>query len=331
MSPRRDVRALTVGIGVSFALTFVIKALEYRLSNVPHDPDKGPFIYYWVLPNPTAVTRLSAWSLYACHQVAHLALIYYAQTHVKETTTELHPVNCAALAVNLFFSVAHIVQTHTFYDGLAQDVPELSALGSVAILLIWVLLMENYTRGMIAGHPLPLSNEVVRFARKYHAYYFSWALIYNFWYHPMEATLGHLWGICYTFLLLLQGSLFFTKIHLNTWWKLVLKLIVAPHGMIIALNQPYTLWPIFFFGCLSVFAITQMHIREIGWSVKIATVLVLVVGCIFYYCNKPLYRFNEPLRVPIMDYVGVLLLTGILYTILKGKAFVTNLVTKKAD
>jgi hypothetical protein len=321
--PREDVRALALGIGVSFALTFIVKALEYRLRDVPHEPEKGPFIYYWVLPNPTAVTRLSAWGLYACHQISHWGLIYYAQTHIKKTTAKLHPVNYAALAVNLFFSVVHIIQTHTFYDGLAQDVPEISALGAVAILLIWVLLMENYTRGMVAGRPLPLSKELVRFARKYHAYYFSWAIIYTFWYHPMEATTGHLWGFFYTFLLLLQGSLFFTKIHLNPWWKLALELIVAPHGVIVALNQRYTLWPMFLYGFLSVFVITQMHIREIGSMVKLASVLILASG-FFYYWNKPLHRFNEPLRVPIMDYVGVLLLAGILYTIMKGKVVVTS-------
>lgn len=322
---QQDVRALALGVGVSFILTFIIKAFEYRLRDVPHEPDKGPFIYYWVLPNPTAVTRLSAWGLYACHQIAHLGLVYYAQTHIKETTAKLHPVNYAALAVNLFFSIVHIIQTHTFYDGLAQDVPEVSALGAVAVLLIWVLLMENYTRGMVAGRPLPLSKEVVRFARKYHAYYFSWALIYNFWYHPMETTIGHLWGICYTFFLLLQGSLFFTKIHLNPWWKLALELIVTPHGVIVALNQPYTLWPIFLYGYLSVFVITQMHIREIGLIVKLVSLLVLV-SCFFYYWNKPLHRLNEPLRVPIMDYVGVFLLAGILYTVMKGRAlnFVTS-------
>ena len=75
--PREDVSLCSyVGIGVSFVLTFIVKAFEYRLRDVPHESDKGPFIYYWVLPNPTAVTRLSlAWGpLYACHQnlIAHL-------------------------------------------------------------------------------------------------------------------------------------------------------------------------------------------------------------------------------------------------------------------
>ena len=68
-----------------------------------------------------------------------------------------------------------------------------------------------------------------------------------------------------------------------------------------------------------------MHIREIGLIVKLVSLLVLV-SCFFYYWNKPLHRLNEPLRIPIMDYVGVLLLAGILYTVMKGRAlnFVTS-------
>ena len=228
---------LVWGTAASLVFTTVIKALDYRLSAIPHEPYKGPFNYYWVLPHPTLWTRLSAWASYCVHQVAHWAMIYYAQTYVKTTSTTLHPVNYVALALNGLFAVLHLFQTHTFYDGLAQDTPEITALGEVALMLIWVLLMENNTRGMVAGKPLPLSTSLIRFARKYHGYYFSWAIIYDFWYHPMEGTLGHLWGFFYNFMLMLQSSLFLTRSHLNKWWRLLLELMVAPHGVFVAINQ----------------------------------------------------------------------------------------------
>jgi len=60
-----------------------------------------------------------------------------------------------------------------------------------------------------AGHPL---------CAQYHGYFFAWATIYTFWYHPMVSTSGHLIGFLYMFMLLLQGSLFFTRIHINKWW-----------------------------------------------------------------------------------------------------------------
>ena len=54
-SQSSDKTALLGGVAMSLFLTAVIKLLEYRLREVPHDryPDKGSFYYYWVLPRPT--------------------------------------------------------------------------------------------------------------------------------------------------------------------------------------------------------------------------------------------------------------------------------------
>jgi len=127
-----------------------------------------------------------------------------------------------ALAASAFFILLHFVQTHIWYDGLAQDVSIFSSQGSVIVLLVWVLLMENNRRGMFFGKKLPIKQEIIRFARKYHGYFFAWATIYTFWYHPMVNTSGHLIGFLYMFLLMLQGSLFFTRIHTNRWWTLLM-------------------------------------------------------------------------------------------------------------
>lgn len=301
-----------LGIGVSFLLTIVLKLLEYRLSEVPHEPDQGSLIYYWVLPNPTLLTRFSAWGLYACHQFSHWGLVCYAQTHVRETSTKLHSVNYAALAVILFFSIIHLIQTHIFYDGLAQDTHEVSPQISVIIMLVWVVLMENYTRGMLAGYRLPLSKELIYFARKYHGYYFSWAIIYTFWYHPMETTPGHLAGFLYTFLLLVQGSLFLTKIHLNSWWKLCLELIVVPHAMLVN-------GPMFLFGFLGVFVLNQVYARIFSHAVKVLCTVSFVVGCteisrstrpMSLFGLLPWSAYTEWCLVPIIYYLGVLILSA---------------------
>ena len=39
--PREDVTALVLGVGVSFILTLVVKAFEYRLHDVLHEPNIG--------------------------------------------------------------------------------------------------------------------------------------------------------------------------------------------------------------------------------------------------------------------------------------------------
>jgi hypothetical protein len=79
--------------------------------------------------------------------------------------------------------------------------------------------------------------------------------------HPMVNTSGHLIGFLYMFLLLVQGSLFFTRSHVNRWWTLTLELSVAVHGTLVAVMStgPNRLWPMFLFGFLAIFVITQMH------------------------------------------------------------------------
>ncbi|WP_211348095.1 hypothetical protein [Saccharothrix texasensis] len=72
-----------------------------------------------------------------------LGLVYYAQTRVRRCTSGLHRVNVVALAANGAFIALHALQTRVFYDGTAQDVSIFSSQGSVVLLLVAVLLMEN--------------------------------------------------------------------------------------------------------------------------------------------------------------------------------------------
>lgn len=259
--PRTDMRAMWIGIAFAFVFTAVIYVAGPLLEPVRMTllPDQGASWYYWKLPEPTLITRLSAWGLYLAHQFALWGLIWYAQTRVKQYTGGLHKVNVVALGVNALFVVLHFVQTHIWYDGLAQDVSIFSSQGSVIIMLIWIMLMENNRRGVLAGKKLPIGKRVMQFAKKYHGYVFAWAIVYTFWYHPMETTNGHLMGFFYTFLLLLQGSLFLTRIHVNKWWMLAQEIIVLAHGTIVAIVQGNNMWPMFFFGFLGVFILVQMH------------------------------------------------------------------------
>ena len=133
-----------------------------------------------------------------------------------------------------------------------------TSFGSVAVLLIWVLLMENNRRGLFFGAKAPVGKRVLEFARKYHGYYFGWAILYTFWFHPAEATSGHLVGFFYTLLLMLQGSLFFTRVHINKWWTLTQEVLVVAHGTMVALMQSQTGWTMFLFGFTAIFIVTQM-------------------------------------------------------------------------
>ena len=304
--------ALWGGILFSLAFTALIWWAGQRLEGIYHLPDQGASWYYWKLPQPTFWTRATAWAGYAVHQIAAWALIYYAQTRVKRYTAGLHRVNVIALAGNAFFILLHFIQTHLWYDGLAQDVSIWSSQGSVILLLVLVLLMENPRRGLFFGKKVPISQRIVRFARKYHGYVFAWAGVYTFWYHPMEPTGGHLIGFFYMFLLMLQGSLFFTRVHVNRWWTLVQEVTVLFHGTLVAVLQGNGIWPMFAFGFGGIFVITQMH--GLGWSrwTKGLVLAIYAGSALAVYSQRGWVQLNEIVRIPLIEYLLVFVLAGLI-------------------
>jgi hypothetical protein len=311
-NPRNAKLALWGGILFSLAFTALIWWTGQRLNAVPLLPDQGALWYYWKLPHPTFVTRLSAWGLYALHQIAFWALIYYAQTRVQRYSSGLHPVNLWALGVNAVFIVLHLFQSQVWYDGLAQDTPVWSSQGSVILMLCAILIMENKRRGMFFGVKAPLSKRVMDFARKYHGYLFSWATVYTFWFHPMVNTPGHLVGFFYMFLLLLQGSLFLTRIHVNKWWTLTQEVMVLFHGTLVAFAQGSGIWPMFAFGFGGVFVISQMH--GLGWSKLIRWLVGLgyIAAALAVYSERGLSKLNEIVRIPLIEYAVALILAGLI-------------------
>ena len=312
---RKDVWALVGGLAFSFAFTALIAWAGQRLAGVPHLPDQGAAWYFWRLAEPTFCSRATAWGFYLAHQITLWALIYYAQSRATKYTTGLHRVNVIALAANAGFILLHFVQTHMWYDGLAQDVSIFTSQGSVIVLLVWVLLMENQRRGLFFGKKAPIRADIGRAARKYHGYFFAWAAVYTFWYHPMENTSGHLIGFVYMFLLLLQGSLFFTRIHTNRWWTLTQEVAVLVHGTLVALYQagPSGFWPMFAFGFGGIFIITQMHGLGLARWVRWLLLAVYVGLVVLVYAGRGWPQLNEIIRIPVIDYPLVFVLAGIIW------------------
>jgi hypothetical protein len=311
-SPRADMLALWGGVLFSLAFTGLIWWAGRFLENVPHLPDTGPAWYYWKLAQPSFWSHATAWGFYLAHQITIWGLIFYAQTRVKRYTTGLHSVNIAALAANAFFIGLHFVQTHIWYDGLAQDVSIFSSQGSVVIMLVWILLMENSRRGLFFGKKAPISKEIMRFARTYHGYLFAWATIYTFWYHPMENTTGHLIGFMYMFLLLLQGSLFFTRAHLNRWWTVTLEVMVLVHGTLVAVMQGNGIWPMFAFGFAGIFVTTQMNGLGLSFRTKLLILAAFIISTLWVYSGRGWIKLNEIIRIPLIEYLAVFVLAGLI-------------------
>ena len=316
---RGHLRLLLWGVAGSVVLTGLVWLVGQGLRGTVLLPDQGASWYYWKLPEPTFWTRASAWAGYAAHQVVSWGLIYYAQTRVRRYTTGLHRVNVVALAANGGFIALHAVQTRVFYDGIAQDVSIFSSQGSVVLLLVAVLLMENKRRGLFFGRQAPIAADVVGFVRRYHGYLFSWAAIYTFWYHPMESTSGHLIGFFYMFLLLFQSSLMFTTAHTNRWWTLGLEVMVALHGTLVAVmnSGPNGIWPMFLFGFVGVFVITQLHGVGLSRTSRWWVAGAIGVAALGVYAWRGYDRIDEVVRIPAIEYLLVAVLALLIWAPLR--------------
>ena len=305
--------ALWGGIVFSFLFTGLIWLTGDRLVMFAKPEDQGPFWYYWILQSPTWFTRTLAWGSYAAHQLAIWGLIYYAQTQVKTYTKGLHRVNMLALAVNAGFIGWHWLHTHLFYDKLAQDTSIFSSQGSVILMLVWIILMENNRRGIFFGKRLPFGKSIIEFAKKYHGYVFSWATIYTFWYHPGENTQGHLIGFLYMFLLMLQGSLFLTRIHVNRWWMVTQEVTVLIHGALVAAQQVQgtlteVTWPMFAFGFGLIFVVTQLHGLGLKNWQKWLVYAVFAALIAIIYGQRGWGKIDEIIRVPAIEYICAIVL-----------------------
>ncbi|MEH6549246.1 MAG: hypothetical protein V7711_17095 [Pseudomonadales bacterium] len=306
---------LSLGLLACLAIMGLILWLGPYSLGIQFLPDSGFEWYYWKLPEPTFITRLTAWSGYALHQVFLWGLIWYARKTRPIYAPGLHPINIVALAGNAFFVLLHIAQTRWTYDGLAQDTSVMSSQASVVFMLVFILIMENRRRGLFFGKKVGFVDAMGDFLRQYHGYYFSWAIIYTFWFHPIETTLGHLMGTFYILMLLLQGSLFFTRSHLRRGWTTLLEVFVLLHGVVVAyIAVQQDAAGMFFFGFLFLFVVTQMHGLRWHKSVRWIITLLSIAAVFIVYWAQPKDAI-EVLRIPLAEYGFVIFIAGVYYLV----------------
>lgn len=304
---------LLPGLLISAVFTAVIGLTAANLSGFQIVGQTGIAFYYpWQLREPNAIARLTAWGGYLLHNVIVWSIIYLAQREKPKFGIQLHWFNWGMIVTHLVFIVLHILQTQLFYDGLAQDVPEVTAQGSVALMLIIIILFETPRRGLIFGKKFKFKNGFIQVARKYHGYLFAWATIYTFWYHPTEGTWGHLMGFLYMFMLFVQSALIFNRAHLNRWWTFLLEFFVVIHGTVVAVLQGNGLWPMFAFGFGAMVILTQMYGLGLNtWTKRGLAIGFIVLIVAYYTLAGDIAGLNEVVRIPMIDYLVIFLLYGI--------------------
>ncbi|GIT33953.1 MAG: hypothetical protein Ct9H300mP4_02720 [Gammaproteobacteria bacterium] len=113
------------------------------------------------------------------------------------------------------------------------------------------------------------------------------------------------------FLILLQGSLFFTRAHLNPKWTIFVEVTVVVHALLVALMNSHN-WPMFLFGFLGVFMVTQMYglplsqkMRWLLWSLFIGLIIAV-------YNFKGWETSYEVVFVAGTEWASAILLAGLI-------------------
>lgn len=311
----------------AIAFSALIAILSPRLAHFVKPEDQGSSWYYWQLAEPTLWSRLSAWGLYLLHQIGSwvlVALMLREGNHPDKVSR----LNKIALWGNLAFMFLHLVQTHLFYDGTAQDVPVWSSQWSVIFMLVFIIYLLIPRRGIFLGLNMPLKRKFYLWIRKYHGYYIGWALVYTFWFHPMEGDYGLLTGFFYMFLLFIQLSFAGTRLHVAIGWLTVLELVVGIHGPAIAIQkflaeQPASaifrdIWPMFFFGFLAVFVFTGQYGFKLSRSTRALIFAGYAALAVLVYAFRGYNRLFEILFIPVALIGGAALL-AVLGNLLSGK------------
>lgn len=302
----KEKRAFLVSLGFAILSVALIGLLGYRLDGIELLPDTGAAWYYWKLPERDALTMWIVWGIYLIHQVSVWVLIYKLQHSNKDQRWHY---NLWLMIINGVFIILHILQTHIWYDGLAQDVPVMSSQGSVIVMLVLILIIENNRRGLFFGKSVKGFKNITIFIRKYHGYFIAWALIYTFWYHPTISTAGHLFGFFYMFLLMIQMSFVKTGIHNNKYFKFALEVLVLAHGTAVAVLQANNMWPMFAFGFGFMAVVTQVY--GIGlpvWARRAIQGLYLIgVTIVFagFTGHREISDIHQITWIPIIEYLLV--------------------------
>lgn len=284
--------------------------LQFEVAEPP--PDATGLFYEWQLANPTFWSQASAWLGFGIH----VLLIWFATWWAQERTdrkyqSKLRAVNVVALVINGTFILLHYTQTALFYDGIAQDMPSWTSQGTVIMMLFVIMMMENRRRGMFFGKKLNFRQEFYQWLKHYHGYAFSFAVIYTFWFHPMIPTWGHILGFLHVMLVMLQGSLIFTKMHVNRKWIFLNEILVLPHAALVAINQGGGIVFMFLFGFGAIFIVTQMHGLGLKNWVKNLFYAGFAISIFLTYAflREP-YEINEVIRIPMIDYLLVFITYG---------------------
>ncbi len=315
--------ALIGAVLLSLAILLMPTSINDFFDVDPALYDNGFNYYLWKFRavDQSMTAKVSAWVLF----FLHFGTVGYFMQKLKEDQPNkvdgVSKYNIYLLLTNVVFIILHYIHTVTVYDALAQDTPVWSSQGSVIVMLVLILIIENRRRGLFFGKKVPLPKESTRAVMKYHGIYISLATIFTFWYHPMENTVSHIIGFFYMYLLFIQMSFSRTKIHQNKYFNLSLEVTVLIHGTLVALTTQNAPFAMFLFGFATIFFVTQIY--GIGLKknvIHILQAIFVIIALLTYsglFNDNEFFMINEVIRIPFIEYVLVFVFVYGIYAWIK--------------
>ena len=301
-------RLLWIGL-IGFSIISIVTALlapGVARRFYPLLPDEGPAWYYWQLPSPTVLIRITYWAGYCLHQIVVWGLLIASRRLGGEHRKRA---NARMMWVNLGFVALHLVQTWFWYDGLAQDVPIWVSQGSVIVMLVLILFLEMPRRGLFWGKSIPAPKRLYAFVQRWHGLFISWAIVFTFWFHPMDGNWGLLSGFLYMFLLFIQIALFSRPLHTNASWIVLMEATVIMHATLITVYKDNPIWPMFMIGFIVMFVFTQMHAIPffVRYRWPVLALFVLGTAALYVFVRGASYAY-EIAFIPVALYGGAIAL-----------------------
>ncbi len=279
--------------------------------------DTGASVYQWKLVDYTYLNMILVWMF----AFMHLFYNFYFIMKIKRSkVVGYSKYNNYLLLGNLFFILLHQLQTNIGYDGLAQGTPVFTSQVSVIIMLCLILIMLIPNRGLFLSKKVFVNKRAYKLLYSVHGVLFLIALVYTFWFHPMVFTWAHFTGFLYMFLLFVQASFINTKYHTNKLWIVILEVSVVIHAVSVAyLVQNSSIWPMFLFGFLFIFFVTQIYIFKIDKKYKYMLTLLYFISAFIFYFIRDISMIHQILWIPIIEYGLALLIILILNIYYKYK------------
>ena len=263
--------------------------------------------------------------VYILHQLANWAMVYYARTHLK-CSHKLQPFHYWMAGMNLVFVLLYVVKSYLIPDSVSNRLPENLLALIVLGLSYWLLIAKSNSRGLIFGYLVPKQG-IPEVAEKYLPYYFSFAVLFNFWYEPFTDRY-----MCF-FLRLVVELIFITKICLiqtyayeNKYLSILLELMALPYLFSILFLPEVTLdyrFPTVILTlslvCAAVFAISQMHgLHFLTRMIKIVITVLLISFAILLELWNPHTNISPGVIVCILTgyyYIGLIVIMVVLTVI----------------